>query len=167
MSRSWAIPSGLVLGSMYLGYESLSITSSFTQSATVGPAFFPRIALAGMIVIGLLQLGYALFTREAATQPPADHQVSAPKFYWWDLIATVGLGCLYVALMRVIGFIPATLLFQSALLFVVFRQRGAKVVVGVPLVLTAIYFVVFVRLLEMPLPQGYGIFRAFSQIAYY
>jgi hypothetical protein len=52
------------------------------------------------------------------------------------------------------------------MLAIPFRQRRLKIVVGAPLGLTLFYYVVFLRLMEMPLPQGYGIFRTFSHLVY-
>lgn len=168
MSRSWKFPVGLILVSTYLTYESFSITSPIIQAKTVGPAFFPRVALAGLIVVGALLLAQALFARQAVTTPSIDHEgADAPSLYWWDFVNTLFLGGLYVGGMRIVGFIPATILFQSVMLFVVFRQRSRKVIIGAPFILTFLYFFVFIRFLGMPLPQGYGIFRNFSQSVYY
>ena len=167
VKHPYIVPLVLILGSLFLWNESLSISSSFTQGGTVGPAFFPRVALTGLIAVGLIELGHALWNRAAANEPRASAVVDAPGFYWWDLVATVAIGSLYVGLMRIIGFIPATVLFQAAMLLVPFRQRSMKIVIGAPLALTFFYFVIFIRLMGMPLPQGYGIFRTFSQLVYY
>ena len=69
--------------------------------------------------------------------------------------------------MQYVGFVPATLIFQAALLAGVFGVRTVRGIVLLPTILTGVYFVIFLRLLELPLPQGYGPFRALSRLIYY
>lgn len=170
MKRAYLPPIAIVLGSVSLWNASSYITAPAGLDEGIGPAFFPRLALAGMILVGLAELGRLAWRRAPAEgriqMADGEGSVTPTRFYWRDLLATVVIGGLYVGLMRIIGFIPATILFQMAMLAIPFRQRRLKIVVGAPLGLTLFYYVVFLRLMEMPLPQGHGIFRTFSQLVY-
>ena len=73
----------------------------------------------------------------------------------------------YVMGMQYFGFLPATLVFQSAIFSLVFGIRNLQGVVLLPVLLTGGYFVIFLRILELPLPQGHGVFREISRFLYY
>lgn len=160
--RKWVAPLGVIAGSLYLWYLTLGFRTAYAQSETFGPSFFPQLVLAGLILVSVLQIVRLALARE---QPVAER--TAEPFHWGDLIAAVAISAAYVALMKATGFLPSTFLFQTVLLFVIFRQRSLKILLGVPAILTTIYFLIFVRALEMPLPQGHGWFREFSQIVYF
>lgn len=167
MVPNWLIPTVSVVGSAFLWNHSLEISSRIANSGTVGPAFLPRLVLTGLILVGLVQLGQVIVSRRGIAPPGAQDDAPAESFYWWDLAIGATLSGFYVALLYLTGFVPATLLFQAAMLVLVFRQFSIKMVILVPLALTTAYFVIFIRLLEMPLPQGTGWFRTFSRIVYY
>jgi len=171
VKSEWIGPAVLIGGAVYLWYVASGIEPGFARTEVIGPAFFPKLLLAGLILVSLLQLARAGVARlrdvdsaRAATKGEAS---PAKRFYLLDLLLALFLTAGYVALLRRIGFLPATLLFQGALIFFVFRQRTLKFCAGVPALLTVIYFVIFIRLMEMPLPQGQGIFRELSQFLYY
>lgn len=70
---------------------------------------------------------------------------------------------LYVAALPLVGFAPATLLFQAAVLAVVFGRRGFGLV-AVPVLLTFLMLAFFSRLLAVPLPRGLGWFYGLNSV---
>jgi putative tricarboxylic transport membrane protein len=158
----WVGPIGVIAGSLYLWYLTLGFKTMYAQSETFGPAFFPRFILGGLVLVSVLQL-----IRLAAARARTAAGEASDPLHWPDLLALLGLSLGYVVLMKTTGFLPATFLFQGAVLSIIFRQRNLKLLLGVPAVLTAIYFFIFVRVLQMPLPQGYGWFREFSRLVYF
>lgn len=156
---------GVVLGAGYLWFLATQIQASQARYQLYGPSFFPRVVLVLFIGLAVLQLIRG-FVR-AGRQGQQAASPTAQRWHWMDLLAACLLVCGFAVMLKLTGFLPATFLFQVAILALVFRQRSPKLVIGVPLLLTTIYFVLFVRLMQMPLPQGQGIFREFSRIVYY
>ncbi|MBV9785874.1 MAG: tripartite tricarboxylate transporter TctB family protein [Acidisphaera sp.] len=69
------------------------------------------------------------------------------------LAATILLCLIYVLAWNVVGYFPATLLFVACQLWLL-HQRRAVVLIGVPIGVTLIVYVVFARLLQLPFPTG-------------
>ena len=152
----------LIAACLGLWFLSTRFGASGVQSKSFGPAFFPQLILAGLILVFVLQIVGSIRPRSAQRS-----KVDRNTLHWFDLASMLGITAGYIALLILTGFVPATLAFQIAVLFVVFRQRETKVLFWVPAGLTCLYFLVFIRGLQMPLPQGYGVFREISQIIYY
>ena len=79
------------------------------------------------------------------------------------LIRVSALAAAYVAVMTVIGFALATLLFQGAVLAYVFEQRGLRLIM-IPVSLTVAVVALFSVLLAVPLPRGIGWFYALNSL---
>lgn len=163
VARELFAPIGISAASAFLLYVTTSFTSPYAQSEIFGPAFFPRAILLGLIAVSLIQLTRALMRGRtelphAALSAPAD---------WSRFAAALAASIGYVALMKFTGFLPATLVFQAVLLLVVFGWRDFRMLLGIPAGLTLFYFIIFVRLLDLPLPQGYGWFRQLSRALYF
>ncbi len=70
------------------------------------------------------------------------------------ILATTIVLCIgYVASWTVIGFFPATFIYVAAQLWLL-RQRYWGVLFGVPVAVTLLVYVVFVRLLTLPFPDA-------------
>ncbi|MFH1604503.1 MAG: tripartite tricarboxylate transporter TctB family protein [Pseudomonadota bacterium] len=67
--------------------------------------------------------------------------------------ATAALAVLYVATCEWAGYFLDTFLF-AAILLIVLGERKLVFVAGLPALLTAVVYVVFFRLLYLPLPLG-------------
>lgn len=157
-----AMPGALIAISLFLLWQTVGMTSSHAASELFGPAFFPRVVLVGLLLVSALQIiGEVL--RHRAVQDRG----SRPRLHLGAFMVTIVVTALYIVAMQHAGFIPATLAFQAIILGVVFRLRSLTGLILLPSALTAGYFVIFIRILELPLPQGQGMFREFSRLVYY
>ena len=52
------------------------------------------------------------------------------------------------------------------MLIAVFRLRRWRLVLGAPVVLTTLFYIIFIELMSVPLPRGQGVFRELSRMLY-
>lgn len=161
MMRSIAAPGGIIVGSVFLLWQTAGLTSAYAASELFGPAFFPRVVLGGLVVVSVLQMAQELMRRR--TTVPEERARPDVRGFAITLAATIA----YVWTMRQVGFLPATLIFQAVIFAFVFGMQNLRGIVLMPVLLTSVYFVIFLRLLELPLPQGRGLFRELSRALYY
>jgi hypothetical protein len=122
----------------------------FGKKGVPGPGFFPISLSVAVVALGLLLVAVSVLRGARHGRGPAGqmHGVGA------ELLRAAGvwLGFLIgVALMPLIGFIPATALLIAYLVFGVERIKGVKavlVIIAVPLVAYALF--VFVLGVELP-----------------
>lgn len=162
MARGILAPGGIVVVCLLLLWQTTGMQSAYAADELFGPAFFPRIVLGGLVLVSLLQVVQELLRRSSG---PAETRRLAPDVRGFAV--TLSAAAAYIMAMQYVGFLPATLFFQSAIFAVVFGMRTARGIVLLPAILTGIYFVIFLRLLGLPLPQGYGPFRELSRLIYY
>lgn len=166
MGRSIAAPGIILAACLILMWQTGGMVSAYSASELFGPAFFPRAILGALIAVSALQILHAARRHGAAAPDPAAGVAPGrPDLGGFAIALALAAG--YVVAMQHVGFLPATLAFQSALFVLVFGMRSVRGVVLLPALLTGLYFVIFLRLLELPLPQGQGVFRALSRAIYY
>lgn len=129
----------------------------FGEKGVPGPGFFPVFLSVAVVVLGVLQVAVSILRGVREGARPAG-QMSGVRA---ELLraASVWIGLLIsVALMSLVGFVPATVLLIAYLVFGVERVRGVKaalVIVAVPLVTYALFvFVLGVDLPTSPLFEG-------------
>jgi putative tricarboxylic transport membrane protein len=140
------------LGALALG--ELTIGEGFAEDA-VGPRTFPRI-LSVAIMLGGLAVARRAWSRpiewEAAddggTSDDAGDPGSARRAF-----TLMGLTIGYAALLAPLGFVLSTPLYMAAAMWLL-RLRSWLLLTVVPIVFTLLFFVVFVRVLRVPLPTG-------------
>jgi putative tricarboxylic transport membrane protein len=162
MARSIAAPAGVIVLSLVLLWQTAGMHSAYSADELFGPAVFPRVVLGGLVFVSVLQIAQELVRRPAAAAGTQRFRLDIRAF-----AVTLAAAVAYVFAMGYVGFLPATLAFQSVIFVAVFGMRSAAGMVLLPAVLTGIYFIIFLRLLELPLPQGYGPFRELSRFIYY
>jgi hypothetical protein len=81
------------------------------------------------------------------------------------LLSVLLLTFVYLYLIRIMGFIVSTLFFSFGYLFLL-KERRPLVLIISPLALIAVIWIVFTRLLVVPLPRGVGIFQLISNFFY-
>lgn len=118
-------------------------------------------AFPGLLFLGALPVGVTLLLASPATAG-APHVETAID--WSMLLMLVGLTWTYVIAMTLIGFLPATLLFQTSVLRFIFNRRGWRWLTVLPLAATCLFSVFFKALLAVPLPRGIGIFYVFNTL---
>ncbi len=164
-------PSAMMVACIFLMWQALGFTSSYSASTFYGPAFFPSVVLGALILISLLQIAHVLRSHArpsaeyACAEGEEDVRHDRPDIAAFAI--TLSAAILYVVGMQYVGFLPATVVFQAAIFGLVFGMRTLNGLVLLPGLLTTIYFIIFLRLLELPLPQGQGVFRQLSRLVYY
>lgn len=171
MTRSIAAPGVILAACLILMWQTGGMVPAQSASGMFEPAFFPRAILGALMAVSALQIIHEVRRHRAERTGPApqgtqaDGGAQTPDII--GLVTALALAGGYVVAMQHVGFLPATLAFQSALFALVFRMRGLRGIVLLPALLTGLYFLIFLRLLELPLPQGQGVFRALSRAIYY
>ncbi len=151
--------------SLYLYYVTGTF-KKFTPYSKSGPEFWPRIILVLMICIsGILlfkNIASLIKTRKRA-EMGATSQGIAQEPYRFLLVVVASFA--YAFGMGVLGFLLSTVLFQILFLYLLRIKRFSSILF-VSLLNTAMLYVLFIRVLNMLLPTGVGVFRAFSLIFY-
>ncbi|MDR1316578.1 MAG: tripartite tricarboxylate transporter TctB family protein [Spirochaetales bacterium] len=114
-------------------------------AGTTGPGFFPMI-LSGIIFL-LAVLLLLNIRKESGETVHLFSKKNTTVFL--SLLITV----LYVVLISVVGFPIATLLYLFGLMMF-FRIKSWKILIGVPVLTTAILYGVFTRFLFVQFPRG-------------
>ena len=116
---------------------------------------WPQTVLWGLIFLSLILFGRSLRNVTRAAAEPNLHgdirQFSGP------LVITI-VGTAFFALLDILGFMVAVPLFTTTLLVALRRRRWLEVC-GVTVTLTAVLWLVFINLLNIPLPLGKGVFQ--------
>lgn len=129
---------------------------SLTEEGSLAyPLAYPQALL---LIIGGLFLNMLVADLRAQPAKAADEAggpvqgdggpVALARFF-----STVALAVAYVSVWELLGYFPSTLLFIMALLLVLGERRWATVL-GIPVALTVLIYLVFFKLLLLPLPMG-------------
>jgi putative tricarboxylic transport membrane protein len=147
-----ALAAGLYLASRGL--------DEVAREGQLGPAFWPRLVLAGLGLVCLLK-ALGEWRRAAAsddTEPAGE--ISRPK-----LAAGIALIVLYVLATPWLGFMLATAAFIVAFM-VLAGARSPLVVAANAVVGTVVLLYTFVKIVYLPLPKGEGAFEALTLAVY-
>jgi putative tricarboxylic transport membrane protein len=154
---SAAIVVGLGILCLYLAYS-----IEVFQKVLIGPRPVP-MAIAGMIIaLGLLQFVVTWATR-AKSRKDSDLPVSGKgngespglsKPAVVRMTALIIIGFAYIWLFAAIGYLLATAIAMAALL-VIFGTHSAAKVVLMTAIGTAVYYIIFIRLMGIYNPSGW------------
>jgi len=124
----------------------------------VGPAAFPMVVGAGLVICGvLIALGVGRHFEEVAEADVAKH--TAPEYLepvpaWkaWLAVLPPLLLCFYALASEPLGFLPTT----AIMVLIASFAFGAKAKLAVPLALIGPFVInmIFLKLLRVPLPGG-------------
>ena len=131
------------------------LTGQFGQIGryqVLGPSFWPRIILIGLLALSALTIGQSIqrSVRSSASPTPVERQ-------HYRLLAAIGLCFGYVAVLPWLGFTVGTFVFSVVFLLIMGASRPS-VILWTSLVLTGSLFVLFITILNAPLPPGQGLF---------
>ena len=139
-----------IIGSAVLGFAflgGLAATLGMNGSLHYPQALIALIALLFFVAAGQAQ-------REPVPQPPVGAGAPTDAAGGGVALACMIVLCvIYILSWSVIGYFPSTFVFALAQLWVM-RQRRWPVLLGVPLAVTLVVYVVFYRLLQLPFPAG-------------
>ncbi len=121
-----------------------------------GPGFVPKLLAYAMALLALVLLMQTLFMMRAKKRgegkPPGEDPVfSSPSAKLSYRLA--GVSILYVCLIALAGFVPASLLFIPAGMRVM-GERGKLAMALVSLGVVGGFYLVFAKFFNMPLPTG-------------
>lgn len=155
----------LLLGSVYLWIVADGF-QKFPRYKNIDMDFWPKILLAVVIGLSLCLIWQNLsnlrLLRAAAARSadPAANPVN-----WKKLLAAALLVVGYFAALQGVGFMIATVLFLFlAIRLVGYDNRTLGAIY--PFAFTALVTVIFVKVLELPLPRGMGVFESLSRMFY-
>ena len=148
-----ALAAGLYLASRGL--------DEIAREGQLGPAFWPRLVLAGLALVCLLK---AVAEWRRGT-PASDDTEPAGEISRPRLAAGIALVVLYVLATPWLGFMLATAAFIVA--FMVLAGARSPLVVATNAVLgTVVLLYTFVKIVYLPLPKGEGAFEALTLAVY-
>ena len=131
----------------------------------VGPAFWPKTILLAIIVLsGFLFLKNVIVGFRGNKFGRGEVAV-LEKEGTKGLIVAIGLSIVYGFFVPYGGFLFSIFLFQMLFLLIL-KVKRVLVLVFFPLSLTATLYIIFIKVLYIPLPRGVGIFLTFSRLFY-
>jgi putative tricarboxylic transport membrane protein len=130
----------------------------------LGPGFWPRLVLSGLVVACLARL--VTTARPVSVAGAGDRDgAGPPPIDWPRLSGAIALIILYVLAAPVIGFAVATAAFSAAFMWVC-GARSAGAIAVTALVGTVALLYLFVKAVYLPLPKGDGVFEAVTLALY-
>ncbi len=134
--------------------------SGMMEYDPMGPSAWPIILL--VLLILLLGIQMAVLLKKNRGAAVADTKVlSVNRKDALKLACAAGILVVYIVLLDKIGFLPSTPLFMLSYMGLL-GQKNRKIKIVVALAATCILYILFSRILQVPLPRGYGIFRDFA-----
>lgn len=128
-----------------------------TTYSGMGSGTWPKIILAMIIILSAFQVFLSSFRDK---ESPISFENVTPQ-----VLLVIGLLGVYIFSLEYIGFLIATLFFQWIFIALLNQYRN-KLYAVAPIVVTVSIFVLFVKIMYVPLPRGMGLFRAFSSLFY-
>jgi putative tricarboxylic transport membrane protein len=132
---------------------SISSTPLKVDETSLGPFFWPKVILVGMLICGVIKLVFHLRKRKAMSE---DNHASVPTNYK-ALIFAVVLTFGYFLGIVLIGYPIASLIFVIALSYLG-GIRSSKLLASISVGLTLITSILFVGVMYISLPRGEWIF---------
>jgi len=145
----------IFVASCYLYYEATQL-KVFRAYKEVGPDFWPKI-----ILICLIALSAALTVSHVINWRKSHGQVRAREEGWKRVLIAVLLAVGYVYFLKPLGFIVASPLFILGMMLLILPERKKIIPVTILGIMVMIY-IIFSKLLFVPLPKGFGIFHDIS-----
>jgi hypothetical protein len=156
----------MLIVSVFLFVETGEIRSVGMQS-TRGASLWPRIILL-IIIISTIVLLARLILRKAITWKGFRTATTLDESHrkaFMIVSAVMAVTILYASFMNLIGFLIISLVSQVLILFILGTRRWVTLI-ATPLWITASLYVLFIRIIHIPLSRGAGLFYEVSRIFY-
>ncbi len=150
-----AISLFILVVSCYLYVEAMRL-GEFRAYKEVGPDFWPKIVLFCLIV-----LSAALTLSNVIKWRKSRDKVSEREAGWKRVFIVVLLAVAYVYFLKPLGFIVASPLFIIGMMLLIMPARK-KVIPFAVLGIMVMIYIIFSKLLFVPLPKGFGVFHDIS-----
>lgn len=143
--------------SCYLYVEAMRL-GEFRAYKEVGPDFWPKIVLVCLII-----LSAALTISNVIKWRKSRDKVSEREAGWKRVLIVVLLAVAYVYFLKPLGFIVVSPLFIIGMMLLIMPERK-KVIPFAVLGIMVMIYIIFSKLLFVPLPKGFGVFHDISII---
>jgi putative tricarboxylic transport membrane protein len=157
----------LLAGAAYL-YHDTRRFAALGRPGQLGPDFWPKAVLVLLIAVCAIEIVRRVLAAGAAperaaprAEAPAQAHDEEPPREWRLLAAGIGLTVLYVPGIEYLGFFLATIVFLAAFMWVG-RYRRPRIVAAASIVGSFAFVFVFMKVVYVSLPLGWGPFRVFS-----
>jgi len=145
----------ILVASCYLYVEAMRL-GEFRAYKEVGPDFWPKIVLICLIVLSaVLTVSNVIKWRKSRDE------VSEREEGWKRVLIVVFLAVAYVYFLKPLGFIVASPLFIIGMMLIIMPKRKRVIPFAVLGIMVMIY-IIFSKLLFVPLPKGFGVFHDIS-----
>lgn len=128
--------------------ETFSFPAQQGMAYGFGPAIFPRLVAAGVLLCAIISIVQTLRDKKEESNIKIE-------FKWADLkrpTLLLGMGIMYVSVIESLGFIVTNLIFLLVMLLA-YKNRKT-VALAVSLSITAAVYILFKVILKVPLPTG-------------
>lgn len=125
---------------------------------SLGAMFWPRIVLWGLLLLSVLLVGMGWYHH---IRPVAAPQPERRLSHLRQPLVLAVTGSAYFASLNFLGFLLATLVFTAASVAILGRRAWLEITVF-SVTVTGIVWLVFIKVLNVPLPKGVGIFHQLS-----
>lgn len=144
---------------------------TFAKYRNVDSAFWPKIILACMGILSVVILYENIValriqrSKKQAVASAGERDAAAAAVSWKRMILMGVLCVAYYWGLSLMGFVLSTMVFMWLAMAII---GGAKKVTAIlfPIVFTGLLVAVFVKVLELSLPRGIGIFHELSLLLY-
>jgi hypothetical protein len=123
-----------------------------------GPGFWPRLTLAGMMIVAAI-----ILVRARIEAKKGDRASSSPVSK--AFVVMTGLLVCYILAIHVTGFLPASFLMLLGFIRLL-GEKNTLIVFCTSFGLVATIYVVFAKIMLSPLPRGVSIFKELSYFLY-
>jgi putative tricarboxylic transport membrane protein len=139
----------IVAGLYWLGADQIRVSS---LEGIVGAQAVPKGLAISLAVLSVLLIAQALLWPRRAAGPPEEAEVVGSRAHLRAAgMLLIGIG--YLAVVGTIGYMPALVLLVLASALYLGQSPSARLVL-VAVGLAVLYYLIFVRLLGIPLPPG-------------
>jgi len=145
----------ILAASCYLYFEAMAFRE-FRAYKEVGPDFWPKIVL-----IILIALSATLTISNIIKWKKSRGEISEREQGWKRVLIAILLAVAYVYFLKPLGFIVSTPLFILGMMLHIMPKRK-KVIPFTILGIMGMIYIIFAKLLYVPLPKGFGIFHNLS-----
>ena len=146
----------ILLSSCYLYYMAFQMRE-FRAYREVGPDFWPKIVLICLILFS----AYLTISNVNKWRKSKDERAAEDDTSWKKALLAGFLILGYIILLKPVGFLVLTPFFIVTLMLLIKRERIRTIPITVIVIMVLVY-IIFGKLLYVPLPKGFGIFHDLS-----
>lgn len=142
--------------------------------SSLGTAFWPELILAILFIASTLHLAKLLrqkkeveeqLSKAAEQARKREEEETGERKDFPLFLFGIGISFIYIFSLRWIGFVVPTPLLMGIFMYITGYRKKVMLAV-IPLVTTAVFLLLFIKVTYLPLPRGYGIFRSISFLIY-